>query len=184
MDIGQLAGALRDPDTGRFVAAWLRWRKDGLLPRRGDMDLRDIVRVLERVTLFEVRGPDDIAIRLAGTALRDLVELDLTGKNFRDVTAPEEWPTRRQRMLGMSETPCGGFMSYRDAQPTGRVVVFEAVTLPLVADQPGAPRLLLSCSSLLARSFQAPQQEAPRTIPAAGSFAYVDIGAGVPVAAV
>jgi hypothetical protein len=183
MDLGQLAGALRDQDTARFVEAWAGWRKGRLLPRRADMELRDIARVLNRVTLFEVRGPDDIVVRLAGTALRDLVELDLTGRNFRDVTAPEEWPTRRQRMLGMSETPCGGFMNYRDAQPTGRVVVFEAVNLPLDPDEAGKPRLLLSCSSLLARSFEAPRQDAPRTIAVASNFTYVDIGAGVPEAA-
>jgi hypothetical protein len=180
VDIEALQRAVRDADTGRFLQAWLGWRQDRLVPRRADMDLRAIARVLERVTLFELRSPDEIMIRLAGTALRELVDLELTGRNFRDLTAPEQWPMRRARLISMSERPCAGFMNYRDAQPSGRVVVFEAVTVPLDADDAGKPRLLLSCSSLLARSFEVPQQEAPRTLDVADSFAFVDIGAGVP----
>jgi hypothetical protein len=178
--IEQLAQAFEEPSGALFAKAWLGWRGDRLVPRRADMQLRDIASILDRMTLFEIRSPDEVAIRLAGTSLRTLVDFELTGRNFRDVTAPGEWPERRRRLLAMSSHPCGGVMRYRDIQPTGRIVTFGAVTLPLDSDRPDAPRLLLSCSSLLNRSFELPARNQERAIPVALSFTLVDLGAGVP----
>ena len=71
-------------------------------------------------------------------------------------------------------------MSYRDIQPSGRTVIFNAICLPLDSPEPGRPRLLSSCSSLITRSFQEQPREQRRSIPLAHAFAYVDIGAGIP----
>lgn len=180
MHVEQLAQTLGEPSGALFAKAWLGWRGNRLVPRRGDMRLRDIASILDRMTLFEIRGPDEVAIRLAGTSLRHLVDFELTGRNFRDITTPTEWPERRRRLLAMSGHPCGGVMQYRDTQPTGRVVTFSAVTLPIDSDQPAAPRLLLSCSSLLNRSFELPARDQERAIPIALSFDLVDLGVGVP----
>jgi len=178
MDIAELEAAVSDPNSAQFLRAWLGWRGARLAPRRGDMVLRDIAPLLGSVALFEPRGADEILIRLAGTSLRELVDFELTGRNFRDITAPADWPLRRRRLATMSARPCGGFMHYRDVQPSGRTVMFEAVTLPLEAELPGKPHLLISCSSLLNRSFQDPRRVQPRSIPLADDFAFVDVGAG------
>ena len=179
-EIKQLDQILSNPDNAEFARAWQRWRGGRLVPHRSDVELRDIARMLDRVALFEIRGPDEIIIRLAGTSLRDIVDFELTGRNFRDFTAPADWPERRSRMQTMSSLPCGGRMTFRQIQPSGRTMEFEAITLPLDPPEPGRPRLLCSCSSLIARTFQDPPQQPQQIVPVAHAFAYVDIGAGIP----
>jgi len=183
MHIQQLEHGFSDPDSARLARAWLRWRADRLLPQRSDLELRDIAPILGRMALFELRGPDEVIIRLAGTTLRDIVDFELTGRNFRDITAPADWPERYRRLSTMARHPCAGFMSYRDVQPSGRIVLLEVITLPLDSDQPGKPPQLISCTSQLGRSFELPSRDQRRAIPLAVSFTFVDIGAGLPDAA-
>ncbi|WP_119417918.1 PAS domain-containing protein [Desertibaculum subflavum] len=179
MGLDELLSGLRQADSVIFVEAWRRWRGGGLLPRRADMDLRDIRRCLMHVMLCEVRGPDEVLVRVSGSRIADSLDFELTGNNYKDRTDPTDWPERSRHFIEMTARPCGGFMQFRDEVRPGRVNAFETVSLPLEADEPARPRLVLSLNTPLDRDFER-HGRAGGSVVAALDFIYVDIGAGVP----
>jgi hypothetical protein len=179
-DQGLLA-APRDQMSRRFVAAWLGWRGTGrLLPRRGDVELGDIKVLLGRVLLFELVGPAEILVKVAGSQLRDHAAFEATGKNFAELTPPEQWPLRQWRMEQMAARPCGGIMITRGDGASGFGGTFETVTLPLAPDAPGKPRLLMSNVAVVGGIYEPPAKDRPHIVPLADEFRFLDLGAGVP----
>lgn len=184
VDLQGLLASQLQADTRHFIAAWRRWRGGLLLPRRADMNLRDIVRCLDVTALFEPVDRQTVTVRVVGTRLAAMIEHDATGRNLRDLTAPADWPLRGWRFAMMAAVPCGGFMTFRDRLPSGRVMMFETVSLPLDADDPARPRQILSCLTPVSQHFEAAGAPADRAVPLADCFAFVDIGNGMPAAGV
>lgn len=111
------------PATGHFIDAWMRWRGQKLLPRRADLELRDIVPNIASVVLAEVIGPDNIFVRVAGNDFSKSLDFELTGHNFKDRTAPEDWPARSRHYLNMAGRPCGGRMIFQNVQSADQKIV-------------------------------------------------------------
>jgi hypothetical protein len=63
---------LRETDDIPFAEQWRRWRGDRLLPRRAELDLSSIRRLLGSVMLFELHAEEVALVNVAGTALRAL----------------------------------------------------------------------------------------------------------------
>ncbi len=180
LNLIQLRTAVKKPLTVQFIDAWTRWRGDLVLPRRSDMNLRDIARSLDSVILFEFLGPNDVLLRVAGSRLRELSGLELTGRNYKDLTRPEDWPTRIERIAEMATRPCAGLMTVRYVMANGRRLVYETITLPVAPEaQDGAPQLL-ACNTLIDGYFELSAVNRSPGIPAVDDFSYVDIGAGRP----
>jgi hypothetical protein len=180
VDQGLLA-APRDQMSRRFVAAWLAWRSTGrLVPMRGDVELGDIKALLGRVLLFELVGPTEILVKVAGSQLRDHAAFEATGKNFAELTPPGQWPLRQWRMEQMAARPCGGIMITRGDGASGFGATFETVTLPLAPDAPGKPRLLMSNVAVVGGVYEPPAKDRPHTVPLVDEFRFLDLGAGVP----
>jgi hypothetical protein len=176
-----LRRAPRDPASRRFIEAWLGWRGMGaLLPKRAEIDIADIKALLGRVILFELAGPDDIRIKVAGSQLRDHTDFEATGRNFAELTLPQEWPLRRYRMTMMATLPCGGVMITYDRRTRGEGVTLETVTLPLAPDEPAKPPLLISNVTLIDGVFEPPVEDRPQIVPLVDEFRFVDLGMGVP----
>lgn len=174
----------RDPSSRLFIEAWLDWRGERrLIPPRAEIDIADIKMLLGRVLLFELLGPDDIRVKVAGSQLRDHTEVETTGRNLAEFTQPEQWPLRRYRLMTMAHRPCGS-VTLIHGRPDSRNegAAFEVVTLPLVPDHPAKPPLLISNVAVIASS-DGPDSElkpAPSTLPLAEDFRFLDLGAGVP----
>jgi hypothetical protein len=182
-DVRSLLGMAKSEQSVRLVEAWLRWRGERMLPRRIDVKLTEIARILPSIGLLEVLGADAVHIRVAGTGLRDLYGVEITGRNLKDVTAPEDWAERAARYRALGAQPCGSLYTRRDVLPQGRIVIYEGVGLPVDADDSGAKRQVIFCVAPLDRSFSLEPPTDAREIPLATEFRFIDIGAGVPAAA-
>ena len=176
-----LRRAPREAANRRFVEAWLGWRGTGrLLPMRSAVQIGDVQDLLGRIMLFEVLAPDEILIKVAGTQLRDHVNFEATGKNFRDVTPPGHWPIRRYRMTKMAETPCGGLFITVDRATTGTGAFYETVTLPIEPDEAGRPRQLITNVMPIGDVRAAPLPTRAPVFDMADRFSFLDLGAGKP----
>jgi hypothetical protein len=175
-----LLAAANDQVSRRFIAAWLGWRRGALLPKRAEIELGDVKEMLGRVILFELIGPDDIRVKVAGSQLRDHAAFEATGKNFAELTPPGQWPLRQWRMQEMAGRPCGGVMISRDGQTRGDGVTFETVTLPIEPDHAGKPRLLLSNVAVRGGIYEPPVEGRPHLVPLVDEFRFLDLGAGLP----
>jgi len=171
--------AVPNQSLRRFIEAWLQWRGDAMLPRRAQIDLNQIKVLLPFVTLLEHRSVDDVRYRVAGTMITHHLGAEPTGKNYADLTPPEQWPVRRYRLASMVGRPCGGALHHEHEHDLRRVVT-AILTLPLAPDAADGPPLLLS---VLAPLEQLPDSRATslsHKMRLPERFAFVDIGAGVP----
>lgn len=174
---------IREAANHAFVRHWLAWRGDRLLPGRADLDLNAIRPLLPRLMLFEMRAPDDILVRVAGTQLREDLEIELTGRNYVEVAAPERRAIRSHRMWSTAHHPCASRLIREHRLKTGRVALAEVVTLPFDALQPGEPRLLLTHFVVFGQRYEAGEAVEPaaiRRFDVVDEFCFLDIGAGVP----
>jgi hypothetical protein len=179
MKIEDLPATLCGPANRRLVEAWLRWRGDRLLPSRADVELRDISGGLAHIGIAEVL-PDNVLLRIAGTALNRIYGADLTGRTVRDFTAPADWPLRFWRLKWTVMQPCASIYARRDVLEDGRVVVYEAAAMPLDPSEGSPNRQIIWSTVPLDESFTLASPAARRVIPVALEYRHVDIGAGLP----
>lgn len=171
--------AVPNDSLRRFIEAWLQWRGTAMLPRRAQLDLNQIKAMLPMVMLFELRAPDDVRFRVAGTGIARHLGFDPTGRNYMELTPEGQWPVRRYRLDRMAGQPCGGAMHHEDEQDLRRVAI-AMLTLPLLPDEPDGYPLLFT--------HVAPLEEMPHPVDGTlarmtrlpDRFTFVDIGAGVP----
>jgi hypothetical protein len=177
-----LLAAPHDQTNRQFIAAWLRWRAPGrLLPKRSAVELEDVKGLLGRVILFELISGDEILVKVAGSQLREHGNFEATGRNLREVTPSEQWPVRRWRMNAAATLPCGARMVSIDTRTSsGDAVAFETVTLPIEADGPEKPRLLMSNVAVLGGIYEPPAKDRPHFAWLPEEFRFLDLGAGVP----
>jgi len=178
-DVDILASAT-EPANRDFVAAWLRWRGPRQVPRRGDLDLVSIRRLMPMLLLVEVITPDEMRVRVAGTRLRDYLGVEITGANYIELAPPEGRAIRRHRTWHMATQPCGSRLIYRHRFASGRVLPSEAVSLPLDTERADGPRLLLAHIAPMQADNASPEPAASTQVDIAASFSYLDIGHGVP----
>ncbi len=182
MKVDQVRSAIQGAGNRRVLDAWLRWRGARLLPQRRDLEIGDIAADLPYVGIAEVLPSGDVLVRVAGTALRRIYGVELTGRNVKDFTASADWPLRWWRYQRMVTRPCGSFYTRRDVLEGGRIVVYESVGLPLDTDGTVDRRQLLWSLVPLDETFTLDPTTAARTVPLATSYAFIDIGAGEPEA--
>ena len=77
------------------------------MPQRLDMCLEDITHVLPYICLADVISETEIIFRLAGTFVREIMGVELTGHNLLDLTEPEYQASRGARTMQNITTPCG-----------------------------------------------------------------------------
>jgi hypothetical protein len=179
-DIRSLPQMAKSEPSAQLADAWLRWRGDRTLPRRADVKLSEIARILPVVGLLEVRSADEVHVRVAGTGMRELYGAEITGRNLKDVTAPGDWVQRAARYRALGAQPCGAIFTRRDVLPNGRIVVYEGLALPIDADAFGAKRQVIFTVAPLEKSFAVSLPPTAREIPLAADFQFIDIGASVP----
>lgn len=168
------------PESTHLLEQWSAWRGERLLPRRSDIDLASIKKYLSGVSLVEVRGPEQVIFKVAGGGFRDYLGFELTGRNYLDLVDPAR---RAEIALGVQLVigkPCGIFYVTPHRFPSGAIVPVEVMSLPIEADRPGGPRLILSSNEPLIRRQEDVRvaQEQPLAHPT--SYNFIDIGAGLP----
>ena len=182
MLLQDLDSAVRGAGTLRLVQSWRRWRGDRMVPLKAAMDLRDLRSFLPWLGLLELGDADTVRARLAGTALVDVYGADMTGRNLKEITRPENWPTRNAHCRSLAGHPCGLIYTCTKPLPEGEVASYETVVLPLDVDPSGSTRHLLYCIARLEASAPAARPKRRRAQRLAARFEFVDIGCGTPAA--
>ena len=163
-----------------FLAAWHGWRSGALLPSRHDVRLEDIRPLLSSAFLLELRGPDEVIFRLAGTRLAEHLGFDPTGRNLIALTPPDQRAVRAARFMAQASRPCGSRFVRRHCYAGGLCVAVEHVALPIRPYRPDAPLQLLNVAGHIEGEPKLWDPGEDQTFELAVEFAYLDLGAGIP----
>jgi hypothetical protein len=179
-----LPTALTEPSR-RFFAEWHRWRGPGwrdlgLVPQRSVLDTGRLGDLLSRCLLLEIRGRESIPIRYAGSAVGDMVGINLTGVNYLDLTEPENRARRAALLFTEVAQPCAAVIYYWLRNAHGTVLPVELVSAPLCAEGETTPSLVLACATPLIRGGDASPGIDPGSYAEGEGLRFIDIGAGLP----
>jgi hypothetical protein len=180
----RLLAAVREPKSKRFIGAWLRWRGTRPLPVRSTLDLGDVKPLLSLVMLTEVRSPDEILVRVAGTQLGEYLGFEMTGQNLLKLTPPADRPIRRYRFAQLAGMPCGALFEHHHIMPSGRNLVSEVMILPIDPDDPAKPRVLMHHFAPMRGQHKSGAKPEGQEIPLSREFRFLDVGFGVPASTI
>lgn len=161
--------------TKQFFSYWDQLPKHDHLPDRKDFDPVHVAKHMAMVSIMEIRGPRDAHIRLAGTGVRDILGIDMTGQNYFDYL-PDELATINEAAYGhLLGRPCGRHGVNRVRTGMGTIIRLELLTLPIRNGT--APKQLIIYNSVLEQlGFD---EGEPKLLEIEG-YKWIDLGAGVP----
>lgn len=173
-------------DSRHFLAAWKSWRGNALLPRRRDMDLVSIARLMPKLALLEVFSPQRAVFRLAGSDIEALLGMRLTGRDCVALAKPDYRAMRGRLLWTAASQPCAivgdhvllGAAGPSSPQAAGQSHRIESLTLPILPDDAEAPVQLLVVASHLPK-LQGIGMAAPMAQISA-TQRFIDIGGGLP----
>jgi hypothetical protein len=180
---------LLSEDSRKLLAAWKAWRgaaaaEKRLLPHRRDMDLVSIARLMPKLALLDVFGPQRMVFRLAGTDIEAVTGMRLRGRDHIAMAHPDQRAARSRLLWGAATQPCGAltFHSYQHPD-TGMMQQIETFVLPILPDDaqgnPRAPIQLIGIAAHLPMLEQG--SHVTRPLEHAGAMQhFIDIGAGIP----
>lgn len=179
----RLLDRLVTPACREFLQAWLRWRGGAVAPRRDQLALDDIARHLRWLSVLEIRSAEEQRFRLVGTAINATRGRELTGVNLKDLSRPEDWPRRSSINLALAGRPCGLYFRVLFRYSLGPPVPSEYVCLPVFAADDALPRQLFTMREPIEDiTLRLPQLD-PVYNQVGDDNRFVDLGAGVPDAA-
>lgn len=167
-------------ESRRFADYWNSLPRQGQVPVRGDFDPTAIKDLLPGIALFEVRSPDAVIVRLAGTKMVETLGQEVTGRNYLDLWSVAARPEVGKVLAAMVEQPCGLIVTMSNRTESGSEIRNVSVGFPLW-NRTGELNLLV---------FQANNFEIPDLHDASSDQivemsiirrAFIDIGAGRPV---
>ncbi len=165
-----------------LVDYWARLRGTSPLPRRSDIDPAEIVPLLPYLYLVEMQSSGGILVRLAGTALRQLYGIEMTGHDMIDLAPPDHKATRLWRYQQAAQYPCGMYYVRRQNYASGAEDETETLFLPLaaadVAPSVSAWQFIGVAASMSDQRWIAEPGTPP--LPPPYLFQFVDIGFGMP----
>lgn len=168
------------PIAAEYAAYWLTLPKTGGVPLKRVLDLGAMRRFVANFVIVERQNRKTFTWRLAGTAIRDLAGVEVTGTDAlaaRDLGQREKGIAAYNAQLDM---PCGswGIVMLRTAG--GSLVPTEVMVFPLGADD-GTPRFLANTVDPGARGM------VPGQVPTGdmkmlswAEHRFIDIGFGLP----
>jgi hypothetical protein len=177
-----LLASLPTPLTGpscRFFAIWDSWRDGKLLPERRRLDTDSLGDLLTRCLLLGIRGRDEVTICFAGSTVHDLLGTELSGRNYLDLTTPQNRARRAALLLAEAAQPCAAVIYYWLDGKAGGLTPVELVSAPLLADGATQATLILACATPLT-SPPGQSKVKPESYAEGEGLRFIDIGAGIP----
>ena len=172
-------GQLETQPARDFASYWLSRRGGLFMPRRRDIDPSEIRGLLPSICLIEVVSPETAVFRLAGTAHRETMGFEPTGRNIVDLVETAHRPIRAWRFWNSATQPCGQSAVIRARFSSGLEDEIEFVLLPVHVDDPRARPLLCGVMASVGGRHWLNTKSAEQ-IAAPHRFRFLDIGAGVP----
>lgn len=172
------------PDIHLLVDAWNGWRGADLVPNRRDVDLCDISKLLDMLTVFDMVSPRQMTVRYIGSGFIDLFGQDYTGANYLDLTPDaHRKELRSKRLTAVVEQPCAAFWAAKPTFRQGVGLNTVGACLPISPASAGAPMQMMQLMVLLEplpfTSFEKINEHV--MIKNSDVFEAADIGAGLPV---
>jgi hypothetical protein len=164
--------------TAGLLEYWQGLRGERLMPRRSELDPGALKPILPYIWIQEVRGPNELMFRLAGTATREMFGVELTTRNQLDLTPSADRRTRSWRHWNAANRPCGSFY-HLPLTYSGVTKSHEGLWLPIAPDREGSFPLLLGLLVPIKGTHWLRQDELSR-IEMAFYMTFFDIGAGTP----
>jgi len=176
--LASLPTPLTEPSR-RFFSQWHRWRGGRLLPQRSAMDANGLEDLRSFCLLLDIRGRDSIPICFAGSMVTDLLGTDIAGRNYLDLTEPENRSRRAALLFAEIAQPCAAVIYYWLRSGSAGLMPVELVSAPLCDDDTGQPSLVLACATPLIAGQGDDKMEASSYAEGEG-LRFIDIGAGIP----
>ncbi len=163
-----------------LATAWCGWRGDKMLPFRSDVRLEDIKEILPWITLIEVFSDSEIIFRLAGTMVREIMGVELTGRDLLELTEPGHRRARGVRTAQTAHQPCGALWVWKVAFENEHRRPTENLSLPLLPNEDGRPTQLLNVFGMIDASDPPRAINHLQQLASSTQHSFIDIGAGVP----
>lgn len=132
--------------SGHFETLLGYWKglrdAQGGVPKRASLNPVEIREILPYVFLIERRAPDDLLVRLAGTALDEVSPMPVTGANYLDFCPDEHRPFVVDAVRAVVEVPCGHRFSREVTFQNGRSHIITTLALPMTSET-GEARYLI-----------------------------------------
>ena len=176
--MSDFSGAM-SPDSQKFFTAWKSWRGDRILPRRAQVQLTSIARLMPQLVVLEVRGPDRATFRLAGDDIERAFGLRLTGRSFIRMADETQQARRGELLWRQVSQPCAVIMQQEREYRSGRREVVEIASAPVLPDTDGMPVQVFAVVSPLSRQVP-PRENDVVTRNIGRNLRFLDIGAGIP----
>lgn len=113
---------------------WTAKCRDGILPRRRDIDPTDLPRILPSIYIVHVLGQDSYQISLFGTGLREMFGFDPTGKDLIEILPAGQHEQARKSYREVIERGMPWLTKALYRLSDGHDVTYERLTLPLSSD--------------------------------------------------
>ncbi|WP_395663945.1 PAS domain-containing protein [Aestuariivirga sp.] len=122
------------PFSSMLLKAWEAMRGERSAPRREDLDLKQVRKLMPGLFIAEQDAPSgDFLWRLAGTAVTALMEREVTGRSITEGWDSFESGTIRRFLSGVSGTHRPGLLRMRFLTDRGQWIVAEMVAMPLMS---------------------------------------------------
>lgn len=165
----------------QFTAYWktLQAEAEGPLPARSQFDPSQITTLLPHVYLLEHKSPEEMIVRLMGTALDEISGIPVTGLNYFDVCPPEDVSLYMEINERLHALPCASLVVRDITFENGKNYSLSSLGFPMANDE---GKLAYSIGLMLpARQFKSDDMNNGGVAHSVlRDLTYIDIGFGVP----
>lgn len=167
------------PNCRALAEHWARIPKDGLVPRRTDLQPEAVPGLLPDMVMFDLVDRENIRIRLAGTAVVARYGFDPTGTNYLNYIGEGLRMQSAMALWAMAETPCGMWGESEQVYEGDSRIRSEAIGFPLL-NSDGEPTILIFQQVAVQRPDILNTSEQELVDHRVLSRQFIDIGAGLP----
>ncbi len=151
----------------------------GGVPTRAAFSPAVLKDLLPFVFIIERRSPDDLHIRLAGSAIEQVLGFAATGKNYLEICYKVDAPFFKQVFTDMAEVPCGAFFRRDIHLAGGDIYSLNTRCLPFT-DKEGSVRYIIGVAgvgnNLVLTAYDPPVLDFSNIT----AHHYIDVGFGLP----
>lgn len=171
----------RSPQSLALEEVWRGLeRADGLVPRRSAFRPELAPRLLPNLALLDIHNDETITtrVRLVGSRLRDLANMDVTGLDYLDLVPDRAYQAEYLRLC--LKTPCASWAVSPIVYERGYNSLIEITHFPLTDEKTGAHVGMvliyeMGCDLPEYRTIGKPIELKPAVV-----REFIDIGAGIP----
>ncbi|WP_020591521.1 PAS domain-containing protein [Kiloniella laminariae] len=147
-DRGEKIIKFEHPHSVAFFEHWQSLPREGLLPLRSSFLPERVPRLLSTLSIYELVSRDFIKFRLIGTAIRERMGADMTGKNYLDFVDPARREKSGGSFWAVVEQPCAMRVISNHAMTSGRHMFLEVLMVPVENDMGANPVVLCQTNEI------------------------------------